>query len=88
MILVTDKVTVMIIADTFLKKKHVIELVAQDGVLLSLFSWPVFVGLNGEMIHKLSVSHERDSSEKYWLMRPFVRENWKKKTVRGWFCIS
>lgn len=38
MILVTDKVTVMIIADTFLKKKHVIELVAQDGVLLSLFS--------------------------------------------------
>ena len=48
---VSDKVTVTITVETF--KKQIIELVVKDGLPISLFSKPAFMGLNGEMARKL-----------------------------------
>jgi hypothetical protein len=44
-------------------KKHLTELV-RNGVALTLFSQPAFLGLNGEMAEKLGVSLERQSIRK------------------------
>jgi hypothetical protein len=44
-------------------KKHLIELV-RNGIALTLFSLPAFLGLNGEMAKKLGVSLEKQSIRK------------------------
>jgi hypothetical protein len=57
----TDKVIVIMTTEKF--KKHLIELV-RNGVALTLFSQPAFLGLNGEMAKKLGVSLEKQSIRK------------------------
>ena len=42
-------------------KRHLIQLVVDNGVALNLLSSPAFVGLNGEMAEKLGVSLQSHS---------------------------
>ncbi|CAK8682943.1 unnamed protein product [Clavelina lepadiformis] len=50
----SEKVNVSMTKEKF--KRHVIQLVVDNGVALTLFSSPAFAGLHGEMAEKLGVS--------------------------------
>ena len=50
-------ITVSMTSESF--RKHLIELVIKNGVALSFFSSPAFLGLTGEMASKLEISLER-----------------------------
>ncbi|GLV40086.1 hypothetical protein CBL_02971 [Carabus blaptoides fortunei] len=50
-----EKITVTMTATKF--KKHLIDLVVKNGVALTLFSSPAFIGLNGEMAAKQRVNY-------------------------------
>ena len=50
----SEKISVSMTKEKF--KRHVIQLVVNNGVALNLLSSPAFVGLKGEMAQKLGVS--------------------------------
>ena len=80
---VSDKVTVTMTVETF--KKQIIELVVKDGLPISLFSKPAFMGLNGEMARKLSVSLERESIRKLMIEEAIKQKEDLKKSLKGRF---
>lgn len=80
---VSDKVTVTLTVDTF--KKKIIELVVKDGLPISLFSKPAFMGLNGEMARKLSVSLERESIRKLVIEEAIKQKEELKESLKGRF---
>ena len=53
----TSKVTVAMNKENF--KKYIIEMVVKSNILLSFFSIPAFLGLNGEMARKVGISLDR-----------------------------
>ena len=50
----SDKINVSMSKEKF--KRHLIQLVLDNGIALKLFSSPAFVGLHGEMAEKLGIS--------------------------------
>ena len=80
---VNDKGTVTMTVETF--KKQIIELVVKDGLPISLLSKPAFMGLNGEMARKLSVSLERESIRKLVIEEAIKQKEEPKKSLKGRF---
>ena len=63
-------------------KKHVIDLVVQNGLPLQLFSQPAFQGISGEMARKLEVSLERQSIRKLIIEEANCKKEAIKKLCR------
>ena len=57
----------------------------KDGLPISLFSKPAFMGLNGEMARKLSVSLERESIRKLVIEEAIKQKEELKKSLKGRF---
>lgn len=66
-------------------KRHIIELVVNSGLPLSVFSSPGFIGLNGEMASKLGVSLDRHNIRKITLEEANNRKNLLKNMLNGKF---
>ena len=55
----SEKMTVSMTKQKF--QKHLIQLVVENGLPLTLFSLPAFTGLNGEMAEKLGISLDQQN---------------------------
>jgi hypothetical protein len=66
-------------------KKHIIGLVSRNDLLLSLFSQPDFVGVNGEMACKLGISLERDGIRKMVIEETNNEKEELQRTLKGRF---